>query len=111
MKEGKMKTLVKYPYLTEDVEIYERENGHKIVLAHKEGELVNISTWVKTGSINEETRWRWTRFVAYTTSGYGSKEQCLNFNWSRAVHGALFKLNPRGCTRRQERCLDVILLY
>ena len=48
------KTLVKYPYLTEDVEIYERENGHKIVLAHKEGELVNISTWVKTGSINED---------------------------------------------------------
>lgn len=48
------KTLVKYPYLTENVEIYERENGHKIVLAHKEGELVNVSTWVKTGSINED---------------------------------------------------------
>ena len=48
------KSLVKYPYLTEDVEIYERENGHKIVLAHKEGELVNVSTWVKTGSINED---------------------------------------------------------
>ena len=50
------KTLVKYPYLTEDVEIYERENGHKIVLAHKEGELVNVSTWVKTGSINEDDK-------------------------------------------------------
>ena len=48
------KSLVKYPFLTEDVEIYERENGHKIVLAHKEGELVNVSTWVKTGSINED---------------------------------------------------------
>lgn len=48
------KSLVKYPYLTEDVEIYERENGHKIVLAHKEGELVNVSTWEKTGSINED---------------------------------------------------------
>ena len=48
------KSLVKYPYLTEDVEIYEGENGHKIVLAHKEGELVNVSTWVKTGSINED---------------------------------------------------------
>jgi len=47
------KTTVKYPYLTQDVEIYERENGHKIVLAHKEGDLVNVSTWVKTGSINE----------------------------------------------------------
>lgn len=50
------KTLVKYPYLTEDVEIYERENGHKIVLAHKEGDLVNVSTWVKTGSINEDDK-------------------------------------------------------
>lgn len=48
------KNLVKYPFLTEDVEIYERENGHKIILAHKEGELVNVSTWVKTGSINED---------------------------------------------------------
>lgn len=47
---------VKYPFLTEDVEIYERENGHKIVLAHKEGELVNVSTWVKTGSINENDK-------------------------------------------------------
>ena len=48
------KTIIKYPYLTEDVEVYERENGHKIVLAHKEGDLVNVSTWVKTGSINED---------------------------------------------------------
>ncbi len=47
------KTLVKYPFLTKDVEIYERENGHKIVLAHKEGDMVNVSSWVKTGSINE----------------------------------------------------------
>lgn len=47
---------VKYPYLTEDVEIYERGNGHKIVLAHKSGDLVNVSTWVKTGSINENDR-------------------------------------------------------
>lgn len=48
------KVLVKYPFLTKDVEIYERDNGHKIVLAHKEGEMVNISSWVKTGSINED---------------------------------------------------------
>ncbi len=47
------KTTVKYPYLTRDVEIYERESGHKVVLAHKEGALVNVSSWVKTGSINE----------------------------------------------------------
>lgn len=48
------KTFVKYPFLTKDVEIYERDNGHKIVFAHKEGEMVNISSWVKTGSINED---------------------------------------------------------
>lgn len=50
------KTLIKYPFLTRDVEIYERDNGHKIVLAHKEGGMVNISSWVKTGSINENDR-------------------------------------------------------
>ena len=27
------KSLVKYPFLTKEVEIYERENGHKIVLS------------------------------------------------------------------------------
>lgn len=47
------KSLVKYPFLTQGVEVYERENGHTIVLAHKEGAMVNVSTWVKTGSINE----------------------------------------------------------
>jgi len=50
------KSTVKYPFLPKDVEIYERENGHKIVLAHKDGGLVNISTWVKTGSINENEK-------------------------------------------------------
>ena len=48
------KTLINYPYLNKKVEVYERENGHKIVLAHKEGEMVNVSSWVKTGSINED---------------------------------------------------------
>ncbi len=48
-----IKKEIKYPYLTKPVVVYERECGHKIVLAHKEGELVNVSTWVKTGSINE----------------------------------------------------------
>ena len=50
------KTLIKYPFLTKNIEIYERNNGHKIVLAHKEGGMVNISSWVKTGSINENDR-------------------------------------------------------
>lgn len=47
------KKEITYPYLTRPVEVYERECGHKIVLAHKEGGLVNVSSWVKTGSINE----------------------------------------------------------
>ncbi len=47
------KKQVFYPYLEKPVEIYERENGHKIVFAYKRGELINISSWVKTGSINE----------------------------------------------------------
>ena len=50
------KSLIKYPFLTKEVEVYERDNGHKIVLAHKEGDLVNVSTWVKTGSINEDDK-------------------------------------------------------
>lgn len=50
------KTLVKYPFLTKDVEVYKLENGHTIVLAHKEGGLVNVSSWVKTGSINENDK-------------------------------------------------------
>lgn len=53
MENNIIKKEVKYPYLTKPVEIYERECGHKIVLAHKEGGLVNVSSWVKTGSINE----------------------------------------------------------
>ena len=47
------KTEIRYPFLPSPVEVYERENGHKIVFAKKEGGLVNISSWVKTGSINE----------------------------------------------------------
>ena len=50
------KSLVKYPFLTKEVEIYEQENGHKIVLAHKDGDMLNISSWVKTGSINENDK-------------------------------------------------------
>ena len=49
-------TSVKYPFLTKDVKIYEQENGHKIVLAYKEGGMVNVSSWVKTGSINEDNK-------------------------------------------------------
>src|SRR5574344_803702 len=50
------KTEINYPYLEKPVIIYERENGHKIVCAYKHGGLANISTWVKTGSINEDDK-------------------------------------------------------
>ncbi len=44
---------IKYPYLTKPVEIITFENGHRLVLAHKASTMINISTWVATGSINE----------------------------------------------------------
>lgn len=47
------KQTIDYPFLQKPVVIFERECGHKIVFAYKEGGLVNISSWVKTGSINE----------------------------------------------------------
>ncbi len=47
------KTEINYPFLTRPLILIERECGHNIVLAHKDGEMVNVSTWIKTGSINE----------------------------------------------------------
>lgn len=47
------KKLVEYPYLLEPLRIITFDNEHKLVLAKKESPMVNISTWVKTGSINE----------------------------------------------------------
>ena len=47
-----MKTL-NYPYLNKPLEIYTTDKGHTIIFAHKDGDLMNISTWVKTGSIHE----------------------------------------------------------
>ncbi len=48
------KTQIKYPFLDEPLEIYTRVCGHTIIFAKKKGELINVSTWVKTGSINED---------------------------------------------------------
>lgn len=53
MEEKIIKKVMDYPFLQKPVMIYERENGHKIVFAYKPGTLINVSTWVKTGSINE----------------------------------------------------------
>lgn len=54
--ENLKKRTVEYPFLTRPLTIYERENGHKIIFGYKKGELVNVSTWVKTGSINENDK-------------------------------------------------------
>ncbi len=48
------KELINFPYLTKPISLYTLDNGHKVALAYKEGALVNISSWVKTGSINED---------------------------------------------------------
>lgn len=48
------KQSINFPFLDKPVEIYKLENGHTIVIANKHGELANISTWVKTGSLNED---------------------------------------------------------
>ena len=45
---------VNFPFINKPVEIFKLENGHTIVIANKEGGLANISTWVKTGSLNED---------------------------------------------------------
>lgn len=45
-----------YPYLDKPVEVYSLDNGHKIIIANKQGDLVNVSTWVKTGSIHEDDK-------------------------------------------------------
>ena len=50
-----MKTI-NYPYLNKPLEVYTTDLGHTIIFAHKYGGLINISTWVKTGSINENDK-------------------------------------------------------
>ena len=47
------KEQITYPYLEKPLSVYTFENGHKAILAHKKSPMINISSWVKTGSINE----------------------------------------------------------
>ena len=44
---------IEYPYLEKPLSVYTLENGHKVVFAHKKSPMINVSSWVKTGSINE----------------------------------------------------------
>ena len=45
-----------YPFLNTPLEIYTTDRGHTIIFAKKECGMVNISTWLKTVSINENTK-------------------------------------------------------
>lgn len=53
MSEIIKKELVEYPYLAEPLRVLTFDNGHTLVLAKKDSPMVNVSTWVKTGSVNE----------------------------------------------------------
>ena len=44
---------IEYPYLEKPLTVYTLENGHKVVFAYKKSPMINVSSWVKTGSINE----------------------------------------------------------
>ena len=46
------KEEVIYPYL-DPLKVYTFNNGFQVILAHKKSPIINISSWVKTGSINE----------------------------------------------------------
>jgi len=54
MIEVKTRESIKFPYMDKPVVLYRLENGHTIAIAYKSGKLVNVSTWIKTGSINED---------------------------------------------------------
>lgn len=47
------KEEILYPYLEKPLKVYTFKNGHSVVLAYKKSPMINISSWVKTGSINE----------------------------------------------------------
>ena len=44
---------VKYPYLEKPLKVVKFSNKHTLIMAYKKSPIVNISSWVKTGSINE----------------------------------------------------------
>jgi zinc protease len=47
------KETFKFPFLNDRVTMYVLDNKHTVIAIKKPGEITNISTWVKTGSINE----------------------------------------------------------
>ncbi len=45
---------IQIPYLSEQARVVTYENGFTFVFVPKKGDVFNISTWVKTGSLNED---------------------------------------------------------
>ena len=107
------KTIVNYPYLEKPVEIYERECGHKIVFAYKRGSLINISSWVKTGSINENDENNGiSHFLEHLMFKGTSKHKAGEFDKTLEARGAIvnaatwkdytfyYVTIPKGCDNR-----------
>ena len=53
MSEVIKKENVEYPYLEKPLSVYTLKNGHSVIFAYKKSPMINISSWTKTGSINE----------------------------------------------------------
>ena len=47
---------IKYPCLEKPLKVITFDNGFNVILAYKESPIINISSWVKTGSINENAQ-------------------------------------------------------
>jgi zinc protease len=47
---------IQIPYLSEPAKVVTYENGFTFVFVPKQGDVFNVSTWVKTGSLNEDDR-------------------------------------------------------
>jgi zinc protease len=45
---------IQIPYLPEEAQVTTYENGYTFIFVPKKGDVFNISTWVKTGSIHED---------------------------------------------------------
>ncbi len=47
-------TAIQIPYLAEKAQVVTYDNGYTFVFVPKRGDVFNISTWVRTGSIHED---------------------------------------------------------
>lgn len=45
---------IKIPYLSDEARVVTYDNGYTFVFVPKKGDVFNVSTWVKTGSIHED---------------------------------------------------------